>query len=189
LRFEKIRGLKRSNIYSIAFKGLKEGIHEFEFPISDVFFELLDYSELKSGKGIFHIALEKRQRLMVIYLTIKGEVLVTCDRCLDEFMMPIKSEFELYVKYNNDRIGEEETAIEDDSLYIDESDDYIDVHHYLYECIVLSIPMQRVHPKDKKGHSLCNKVMIDKLKAINSQGNTNKNNDNSLWEKLKDIKE
>jgi uncharacterized protein len=184
LRFVKISVLKRSNLYSIAFKSLKDGVHHFRFEINKLFFEALDYSEITEGTAIVEAVLERRLDTMVLKTIIKGQVLVSCDRCMDDFFHPVDIENSLIVKPVKYR--EEFEDDNQDVMYVDESDDYLDLHHYLYESIILGLPLQRFHPVSKNGKSQCNKEMLKRLGNIGHSDEAQEQTE-TIWEKLKEI--
>ena len=58
--------------YDVEFKGLKEGLHEFEFEIKDKFFEHFDQDLINVGNLIVKVDLEKRTTFMKLYFNVKG---------------------------------------------------------------------------------------------------------------------
>lgn len=166
---------------SIAFKELKEGIHEFRFSKSDKFFESLDYSEFEKGNIEVFVTLDKKTRYLSIEIEINGQVLVTCDRCLDMFYMPFEFNGTLIAKFSMS----EESNESDEMIILSPNDFEVDITHYVYESVCLSIPVKRIHPDDKRGKSTCNKEMIKELKKLNS--NTIQDETDPRWEKLKNF--
>ena len=71
--------------YRIAYQGLTDGLHEFDFEIDDAFFENLEYSEIKKGNLQAHIVLNKKSQMLDFEVKIKGWVELTCDRCLEDY--------------------------------------------------------------------------------------------------------
>lgn len=166
---------------NIAFKGLKEGWHDFEFSVSDAYFAGLEYSEFEKGNLEVKVKLNRKPQYLVLEVTIEGEVGVTCDRCLDKFFMPVEFEGNLYVKFT----GEDSEGDED--LIILPPEDYeVDISHYVYESVCLSLPYQRFHPNDKKGKSTCNKEMLKQYEKHVLQQETEEID--PRWEKLKNLK-
>ena len=133
---------------NIAFKGLSDGIHKFEYSLSDNFFRALDYSEFEKGKAEVQIEMNKKPQYLSFAIAIEGEVEVVCDRCLDAFSMPFEYDGELFVKFS---IEEEEVENIDELIVISPADYEVDLTHYVYESICLSVPYQRIHPNDAKG--------------------------------------
>jgi uncharacterized metal-binding protein YceD (DUF177 family) len=166
----------------IAFKGLSDGVHEFDYSIEDSFFQALEYSEFKKGNAEVHIDLVKRPQYLEFAINIEGEVEVTCDRCLDEFYMPFDFDGNLYVKFSEEA---EEIENIDELIVISPADSEVDLTHYVYESISLSLPYQRIHPEDEKGKSTCNKEMLKRFKTLEAK--EEKKDIDPRWNKLKDI--
>jgi uncharacterized protein len=165
---------------SIAFKGLKDGIHEFRFSKSDKFFENLDYSEFEKGNIEVFVTLDKKTQYLSMDIIISGQVYVSCDRCLDMFYMPFEFNGTLIVKFSVDLENNN-----DEMIILSPNDFEVDITHYVYESVCLSLPVKRIHPEDKRGKSTCNKEMIKKLKILNNQSVHNEID--PRWDKLKNF--
>jgi uncharacterized protein len=163
----------------VAFKGLKDGFHEFKFSKSDSFFESLDYSEFNKGNIEIFVQLEKKPQYLAMNIDITGQVLVTCDRCLDLFYLPFEYSGMLYAKFSFD----EGNRNDEEFLFLSPNDYEVDITHYVYESVCLSLPLKRIHLNDKHGKSTCNKKMIKELNKINKQS-THEEID-PRWENLK----
>ncbi|MGC8824847.1 MAG: YceD family protein [Bacteroidales bacterium] len=143
----------------ISYKGIPDGNHKYDFTIGDRFFEELGYSEFEHGKLHVHVAMEKRNEIMAMDLSITGEVEVSCDRCLDMFLMPVQYAGRVYATESGDSTsGMEEEEL--DMVEVNPSRMEVDLTHYIYESICLSLPLQRFHPEDAEGRSTCNADMI-----------------------------
>ncbi|MCM1450185.1 MAG: DUF177 domain-containing protein [Clostridiales bacterium] len=96
-------------------------------------------------------------RLVVVHrdgvydMTFKftGEVVLLCDRCLDELHWPIDTDYHIVVKY-----GDAYRDDSDDFLEIPESDNDLNVAYMMYDTVSLAIPIKHVHPQGK-----CNRAM------------------------------
>lgn len=162
--------MSNSQRLTIAFKGLSVGRHFFEFELDDKFFTQLEASEIQKGKLQVDVELNKLNNLLELDIDITGEVAVECDRCLDEFYLPVDYQGKLLVSFSEhvpdeDEYDENEEA-EVDTMVLHPSDDMLDLTQYCYESICLSLPMQRVHPDDAEGNSTCNKEMLERLKQL-----------------------
>lgn len=151
--------MKFENQYIIHFKGLKEGVHAFEYKISKPFFE--DYLNLNvpDGKINIKVHLIKKVHFMELAIDLKGDIQVQCDRCLEHFRLPITYHGHLMVKFS-----ETENETDDEIMVLHPEDDKLELKHYLYECISLVIPMRKIHPDLPGGKPGCNAEMINKLK-------------------------
>lgn len=172
-----------SNQFSIRFSGLENGEHYFEFIIDKLFFANFENSEIKSGDVIVELHLEKTEKLMSLFFSLKGKVAVECDRCLDEYEQPIYSTSHIIFKIG--KIRKEET---DEIEIIPESANEINVEHYIYEFINLALPVKKVHPDNEKGEPLCNKIILKKLKEHEAGIQATNDDTDPRWDSLKNIK-
>lgn len=145
--------------YYIEFKGLKEGLHDFDFEVDNTFFEHFEESLVDNGDVLIKVTLEKRSAFIKIHFKIKGWLELTCDRCLDQFRQKIKNETEMFVKF-----GEKEFEEGENVIWILPEEHFISLAQPIYEYVSLSIPLRHVHPKNKENKRGCNKEMLEKLK-------------------------
>ncbi len=145
--------------YNIEFKGLQEGLHDFEFEADDKFFAHFEESLIDNGKVTVKVIFEKRSSFMKLHFNITGWLGLTCDRCLELYQQPIKNETEIFVKF-----GEKEFDDGDSVFWVNPEEHHINLAHIIYEYVSLSIPLRHVHPKNIDGKRDCNREMIKKLK-------------------------
>jgi len=69
---------------------------------------------------------------------------------------------------------------------ISAGENHLDLAQYIYEFIYLSLPLQKVHGKNKAGKSLCNQDMLERLGSMTSN-NDDDEIDDPRWDKLKDL--
>lgn len=165
--------------FVIPYKGLKDAVHTFETQIGNSFFDEFKSEEIKGGNLSVLIRLDKKEHLMVFDFEIEGNVNLMCDRCLDFFNQPTNFEGKFYVKFG------EETMEETEELLILSNDEYeIDLSKFIYDSIILSLPITRIHPDDEEGNSTCNEAMLDKLEEhqIDEEDHID-----PRWEALKNI--
>jgi len=144
--------------FKIPFRGLKPGVHQYDYQIDKQFFEHLEYAELSNGNLKVSLELTRQERMLIFEFSIRGNVEVICDRCLGKFNQAIDGNEKLFVKFGED--WEEES---EDVIIIPESEYQFDISKYLYEYIVLLMPMQRIHPDDEQGKTTCDQDMVDRL--------------------------
>lgn len=146
--------------YTIDFQGLSLDTHYFDFKVDDALFARYDNVIVLGGAAEVAIELHKHSSMMELFVTISGKVEVQCDRCLENFMTDVFFEGELVV-----RISQDKGEYDGDIMWIDPSDDRLDLTQYIYESIVLSLPMQLVHPS----LDLCNQDMIQRFSIMTPQ--------------------
>jgi uncharacterized protein len=153
--------LKFEDQYIIQFKGLKEGVHLFEFILGKPFFEAFPNLEVPDGKLLTVVSLTRKSAFLDLDIRISGSIEVQCDRCLELFNMDVDYTGHLVVRFSE---REEEG---DDELIILHPEEYrLDLKHYLYECISVSLPYRKVHPDLPGGVSGCDPEMLNKLKTL-----------------------
>lgn len=167
--------------YRIVYQGLAEGKHEFDFQVDNMFFENLEYSDIKSGDLKVNVLLNKKSTFLELDFQLNGSVDLTCDRCLEHYKQPIEFESRLFVKFS------EESGSAEDVIYLSPADHEIDIAHYIYESIKLSIPLKRVHPEDKNGDVTCNTEMLEKLNYYKTEQPADEEID-PRWDDLRKLK-
>jgi len=168
-----------SRSYTIQLSGLKEGHHTIDFEINNEFFEKFEESEVKEGCLNANIELERRSSHLDMVIRISGSVRISCDRCLEMFLQPVSSENRLIVRFGNNIDDSDPDIL---SAPVDEQE--LDLQQQLYEFIILSIPMKRVHPVDNNGRSTCDPEMLKKLEELIIE--EEKEND-PRWDELKKL--
>lgn len=165
--------------YTIPFKGLNDGIHEFDFTIDQKFFEHFQEEDAYQVDALVKVTLEKKSLVMTLTIELDGEMKVDCDRCLEQFDMMVSGESSVYVKF-----GEENEELAEDVIVISESVNKLETAQYIYELFALSLPLSFVHPEDEDGDSTCNEEMIQKL---NDHSVNNEQNIDPRWNDLRKL--
>ncbi len=174
--------MKKLRTFDINLPGLRVGKHIFTYEIDKSFFENFEDSPVSKGDVYVHLTLEKRERMLLLDFFIDGSLVSECDRCLDEFNLPVNSLEKVIYKYE----GEESTEDLDDPniLFIDEKTERINVAQLIYEFALLQIPIKKTCEMDRMGEKKCNPKMLEYLQ--------NKEDEKEIidprWEKLKNIK-
>src|SRR5690606_29488736 len=92
------------------------------------------------------VLLEKMSTLIEITLTYKGSVNVACDITNERYDQELSGSYEFVVKF-----GEEYNDEEEDLLIIPHGSYEVNIAQYVYETLVLAVPLRRVHPGVKDG--------------------------------------
>jgi len=152
---------KNKNSYIIPFTLLKNGEHSYLFSVEKDLFTDNNYDEIHDCQLKAHVTFTKNSAILSVTFHIYGTINITCDRCGDDFDMEVDMDKKLLVKTDSIVHAEEDDMV---SLGKDEVD--FDIAPYIYQYIVLSLPMQRIHPEDKDGIRHCNQEALDKLKNL-----------------------
>ena len=170
--------MEKKNEFLIPVSGLALGRHSYQFEINDDFFTDKEYSEIQQGKASVSLDIDRQETLLTLHFGIAGTVRVACDRCAEEFDLPIEDEREFFVK-----LGTENAEESDDVAVIDPDAHDFDVSTLIYEFIILAIPMHRVHPEGQ-----CNPEVIALLSAEDEPAEPEEEAIDPRWAALKDIK-
>ncbi|GAA4452690.1 DUF177 domain-containing protein [Rurimicrobium arvi] len=178
--------MKRSMEFELAWQGMKLGEHNFEFQLGKDFFtgEHSSLEDIVDIEAKVELKFVKHETFFELHFDIGGYIITPCDRCGDEFRMELWDEFDLIVKLDD---SERDEMMEEDAdvVFIPRSETVLDISKWLYEFVVLSIPLQRIHPDDAEGKSTCNQEALRLLGKLAEQPEAPKND---LWEGLKSIK-
>ncbi len=129
------------NFYIDIFK-LSNSKHEYEFEVDNSFFESFDYSTVEKGNAKVKVLMNKSETMINMNFQIEGSVELICDRSLEEFDYPISVNENIIFKF-----GEVEVALDDDIVIITKNTQRINVAQYIYEFIVVAVPMKKLHPR------------------------------------------
>ena len=126
--------------YRVDLKGMQSDTVSYRWQADNDFFSAVQGPEIK--QGLLDVALRVKQTSDAYELVfqLKGEVEVTCDRCLEPMSQPIEAECLLRVKMGD------EFADDGDVVTIPEQDGTINVAWNIYEFAALQIPLRHVHP-------------------------------------------
>lgn len=153
--------VEKLSTYNIAFKGLAEGVHVFDYLIGNQFFESFENSLVDQANIKAEITLEKRNTFLSLHLLISGTVRLTCDRCLEWYDHPVKNKADLIIKFGEVRADDGEEVI-----WLHPDDFQFNVAQIIYEYICLSVPLKHVHPVAAEGETGCNREMLKKLEEL-----------------------
>ncbi len=144
--------------YSLPIKGLRDGIHTFQFSIGREFFKLFEDSPVEEGTIELSLVFDKRPNLFVLEFDFSGKIRSECDRCLAEINLPIGSTEQLLIKFS-----EEPKDDDPEVIYIHPEASDLNVAPFIYEFIVLSVPMIKVYDCEDDQPRPCNLDMLQFL--------------------------
>ena len=135
--------------YEIDLKALTEDITPLEWQLDNQFFQSLEDAQVQNGSLHVSGSIRKAVGFFELILHTEGTVQVPCDRCLDMMDQPIEADLRLVVK-----LGPEYQE-EDDIITVDENEGVLQTAWFIYESIVLAVPIQHVHQPGE-----CNDAMM-----------------------------
>ena len=164
--------------YSVNIVGLPEKTHSFEFAIGNAFFDKYGTEVVKEGRFEAKVLLNKKETLIEADFDIEGKAQLICDRSLEPFEHPMKINRKVIFKF-----GEVAEEVSDEVTIIPRDSQTLEVGQFLYEFIVLNVPIKKIHPRfqeEEEDESEEGKLIYQ----------TEKNEDeiDPRWEKLKKLK-
>lgn len=175
------RSLKSLKTYSIPFTGLKLGKHEFDFVVTDAFFEEFEYSLVKKADVKCHVDLERQETMLILNFHITGTIGLACDKCLADYPQQIDVEEQQIAKFSEEPIDEDEEIIT-----LSKNDHEINIAGLIYEYINVAYPIF-ARCDDEGNTPYCDKDMLDRLQKL-SAGDEQTEQADPRWEALKKIK-
>jgi uncharacterized metal-binding protein YceD (DUF177 family) len=129
------------NEYNIPFVGLGIGKHHFKYELDNKFFSLFNYSDFVDINCSVNLDFNKKSTLFELIFNVTGTATLICDVSNEPFEQQLENTMELIVKFgdnfNNDN---------DEILILPHEAFQINIAQYLYEAVVLSVPIKKVHP-------------------------------------------
>lgn len=157
--------------FEIGWFGMALGLHTFEYEINDRIISEMGYEKDDSYdalNAIVRLKFDKKSSFFVLNFDIDGTVTLPCDRCGTTFDLKLWDEFQLIIKLTGEQQNDthSEDSDEGDIVFIPRSETVINVFEWVYEFVMLSIPIQHVHPNDAKGNSNCDPKALALLNSL-----------------------
>ena len=148
--------LKQVLKYQIQHEKLENGVHQFDYQVDGALFSRFENEEIQGADLKVTIDLKKNSEGFTLFLSAIGEIELQCDRCLDFFSHPLEISHEVIVKLDD----KTDFDTDHDFVCLDRTCDSIDVSYFIYEMVIVNLPIRRVHPEDENGESLCNPEIV-----------------------------
>ena len=164
----------------IDLKGLKEEVTTLDFNLDNSYFEALDVTEVKKGSLHVSVSIRKATGFFEFLIHTTGTIIIPCDRCLDDMEQSVETDNRLIVKLGSTY------SEEDDIIVVSEDEGILDIAWFIYESVVLAIPIRHVHAPGK-----CNPAMtqaLEELSADRSSDEESSQPTDPRWDKLKNLK-
>ena len=140
--------------YKIDLENLLDETTTYSYVLDQKFFDAIDHEEVRKGNVKAELTVRRTVDAFEFNFHLIGTIQIPCDRCLDEMNQEIDTTNRLIVK-----LGEEYSEDSDELVTIPQDEGAINIAWYLYEFIVLDIPIKHVHEQGK-----CNKAMVSKYR-------------------------
>ncbi|MBA6153907.1 YceD family protein [Gelidibacter maritimus] len=169
--------------YDIQFVGLKLGKHHFDYQIDKKFFEHFEYDDFNDVDVTLNLLFEKKATLLELDFEVSGTVNVNCDTSNEPYNQEIEDDFNLVVKFGDEYNDENENI-----LIIPHGEFELNVAQYIYELIILALPIKRIHPGIEDG--TLKSEILEKLKELSPKDSEEKEETEEIdprWNTLKQL--
>ena len=175
--------MKALKEFVIQFVGLRIGNHHFEYKVKQTFFEHFEYEDFNDVNINVSLELEKKSTLLELHFKFSGWVNVNCDLTNEPYNQTIENEFDLVVNF-----GDEYNDENIDILIIPHGTYEISIQQYIYELIILAVPIKRLHPGVEDG--TLDSEILEKLEELSPKLKENKDKEEDIdprWNTLKKL--
>lgn len=168
-------------IFNIPFVGLSFGKHSFLYEIDNKFFQSFQSqiigTEIQDLKCNAEVILDKKNNFFELHININGVTNLLCDVTNEPYEDSIQNTLNMVIKF-----GETFNDDNADIITIPHESFEINVAQYIYEAILLSIPIKKVHPGIADG--TLKSEALERLKELEIH---EKPNIDPRWEKLNQL--
>lgn len=174
--------MKSLKDFSIPFTGLKLGKHQFEYAVTDAFFDQFEYSLVKKANLQCKVELERQETMLILNFDISGTIDANCDKCLAQYPQQVDIHEQQVAKFSEEALGEDEEII-----VLTKNDHEINIAGLIYEYINVAMPFITVCGNE--GNTpYCDKEMLESLNKLTANTEQNENTD-PRWDVLKRLNE
>ncbi len=128
--------------YDINIIGLETKRYEFAYTQTDEYFQVLEQQIITHGQTQTNLTLDKTETMLRLGFAIRGTVQRTCDRSLDVYDEAVDTRQTLFMKF-----ADRNEELTDEIELIERNTATINVARYIFDYIVLSMPMKSLHPR------------------------------------------
>lgn len=167
--------------FKIDLKELKEDGKTFSFHLDDSYFKAIDAPDVMHGELDVEVNVQKVADMFRFDIHTDGVVRIPCDICLEDMDQPIDADNHLVAKFGLEYNDDDEVII------VPEEEGILDMSWFIYEFIVLNIPIKHVHAPGK-----CNPAMIQMLHEHNAARSSEEEEEQTIdprWDALKKLKD
>lgn len=167
--------------YKIPFSGLKKGVHHFDFKVNKAFFQHFENSLINNSDLNVHLAFDKRSTMFVLDFNFEGTIQTVCDRCADNFDLPVNGKQQFIIKMREE-VGEDE-----DIIYILNTAVEYNVAPLVYEMLHLNLPIKKACALTETEEPICG-FNFSQFSSDDDEEEEATENQNDIWSALKDFK-
>ena len=187
--------MEKFRYYNVSFAGLPLGQHEFEFQITQSFFDLFEFDQDFQHPNLrVDLVLDKKNNFLELHFQLSGTIEVNCDLTNEPYEEKISGKSSIIVKF-----GSEFDDTDDEVWVIPQGEFTINIAQMIYEMTLLALPRKRIHPDVQSGKShsemleLLEQYSLDEVDfdEIGKNELSEDSNDEEIdprWEALKKLK-
>ena len=123
-------------------RGLGQGVYTYELKVDTEFFRGFPDAPVDQADIDLTLTVDRRTKEMTLDFDFNGTVATTCDRCTADIALPIADQNRLIVKFVT---GADNFEDEADLIYLEAETGLFDVSPYVYEVVLLAIPMIKTY--------------------------------------------
>jgi len=169
--------------YNIEIFSLAEKEHVYEYESGSAFFKEFPQDIIEKGEFEARMVLDKSSTMLRLDFHIKGLIGQVCDRTLEEYEEEVETENRIFLKF-----GDRDEELTDEIEMIQRNTARINVARYIYDFIVLALPVKKLHPRLRGGEEVGDAE--DLLVYGHLSGDDQADGEvDPRWEALKDIKQ
>lgn len=143
--------MEKQTTYTLDLKGSSE----VDFALTDALLARFEQTEVHDLQATAHVTMRRAGGEMLVTAHVAGEASAPCDRCLGDARLPVEANEELEVRFSA-----EAEPYDGQTLTVTPAEREVDLAQFLYECVMLGLPMQRIH---KEGE--CDPEMLKRFKT------------------------
>ncbi len=133
--------MKKEISFELPLKGLVLGNQEFEYHLDDAFFAATEATDVLSASVDVRLRANNHgDGLVDLDFSFRGEIGITCDRCLEEMSLPIDAEYHVSLSP-----GEEYDDSGDEVIEVPATWSKLDISGLMRDTVLLCIPVMHHH--------------------------------------------
>ncbi len=181
--------MKALRAYTINFASLADGIHTYDYQIDNKFLENFKESFVSTANVKVELTMNKMAHCLELSFELTGSVNTVCDICAEDFDLQLSGSEFIIVKIVVEPPSETDEL---NVVYIKDSEHAINVAQMIYEMLLLSMPMRKVHPSLDDEKPGCNPEVLKYLSSEEDdnadEADNNEQSSNPIWDELKKLK-
>lgn len=142
-----------------------------------------EFEDSPISEASYHVwaELDRKPGMYILTVTAEGWHAATCDRCLEPIRLPGTAKYEYYFQKGEQPVD----APAEDLILLEGNETELDLRPFVYETIVLSLPMVNMYDCEDDPEAPCDENV---LKILREGERRALEKENPAWDVLKKIK-